>query len=323
MRKQGEEAYTPDEVAKLLKITKNTVYELIKRGDLTGFRVGNKVRVEPHDLQAYINSMKTMAKVDNYKLDRSTSMRKSRDFTVSSQGASSFLRLSGSHDFLVEQITQYVNGASPSLLLQSTYIGSLEGLMMIHRGAADIATIHLMDPTTKEYNIPFIERLFIREPITIVRLATRNQGFIVANGNPKEIADWYDLLRNDVRFVNRQRGSGTRFLLDANLAERAIFPQQINGYEQEEWTHYATAASVARGSSDIALGIETAAQKVGLSFIPLATEAFDLVFKWTPENKEGLDRLYQLICAEEFRERLNDLQGYDCSQIGEIIYEVK
>lgn len=316
------ESLTPDEVAGILKITKNTVYELIKRGELVGFRVGNMVRVQPKELEAYIERMKITATPSSTEQHVASGETEHRQFKIARTEQGYVLRLTGSHDFLVERITQYVNGVSPALLLQSTFLGSLEGLMMLHRGAADLAAIHLMDPVTKEYNIPFIERFFIREPITIVRLATRTQGFIVASGNPKEITSWTDLQRKDVRFVNRQRGSGTRFLLDAHLTEQGIFPSQINGYEREEWSHLATAACVARGSADVALGIESAARQLGLSFIPLATEVFDLVLRWTEENKKYLDRLIESIRSPQFIASLADLEGYDYTDLGNVIYEM-
>lgn len=323
-RKPSSEALTPDEVASRLKIKKNTVYELIKRGELSGFRVGNMVRVEAAELEDYIERKKIRSSTKGATRSNSRQeMRENWDFKVSSRQENYILRLTGSHDFLVERITQYMNEVSPALLLQSSYLGSLEGLMMLHRGACDLAAIHLMDPLTKEYNIPFIKRFFIRESLTIMRLATRNQGFIVAKGNPKGIKQWKDLTRRDIRFVNRQRGSGTRFLLDAHLTEQGIFPAQIAGYEQEEWSHLATAAHVASGRADVALGIESAARQLGLSFVPLTTEVFDLVFRWTPENKAYLERFSQLIRSPECKSCLEELEGYDGSQLGEIVYDMK
>ncbi|EGL84147.1 DNA binding domain protein, excisionase family [Caldalkalibacillus thermarum TA2.A1] len=317
MRKENR-PYTPDEVAELLKISKHTVYELIKRGELAAFRVGNKMRIEPQDLEAY----KRQTKVSALSSSTSYSTIESRNAIVPGY-PSPALRLAGSHDFLIEHMTRFMNSTTPSLLLHSSYIGSLEGLMMLYRGATDIAAIHLIDPATKEYNLPFIHRLFIHEPITVMRLAARTQGFIVAKNNPKNISTWEDLQREDVTFVNRQKGSGTRFLLDAHLAERKIHPQSIKGYEHEEWSHFDTAARVARGSADVALGIEAAARKLDLSFIPVATEYFDLVIRWTDENKASLTRFCQMVRSAAFKTSLKQLEGYDDEELGNIIYETK
>ncbi|WP_367750069.1 substrate-binding domain-containing protein [Ammoniphilus sp. 3BR4] len=308
----GDETYTPEEVAKLLKISKYTVYEMVKRGELRSYRIGNKVRVDQEDLQAFIEMKKGPSSVE-----------------PTSEGAqprpinhpSAILRLAGSHDFLVEHLVQYLSTNSPSLSLHASYIGSLEGLMMLHRGLTDVAAIHLLDPHTGDYNIPFIERIFIQEPIRVVHLAKRNQGFIVARENPKKIKDWTDLTRGDIRFVNRQKGSGTRFLLDHHLSKKGIATADVMGYENEEWNHFASASAVARGAADVTLGIESAAARMGLTFIPLAEERFDLIVRLTPQNQEVWELFYSILCSLDFRKSLHEFEGYDFSRLGEIIIE--
>ncbi len=304
----NNETYTPEEVAKLLKISKYTVYELVKRGELNSYRIGNKVRVQKEDLEAFIQAKKGAS---------------SQPVQTSSNPGTMLLRLAGSHDFLVEHLVQYLSRASRAFSLQVSYIGSLEGMMMLHRGFTDMAAVHLLDPASGEYNIPFIERLFTHEPIRVLRLATRNQGLIVAGGNPKQILGWNDLTRKDVQFINRQKGSGTRFLLDYHLSKHQISPHDLTGYEKEEWNHFATASAINRGAADVALGIESAAVKMGLSFIPLAQERFDLIVRLTPENTEAWEAFYNVLLSEEFRTSLHssELDGYDFSHLGEIVYE--
>lgn len=305
------DAYTPEEVAKILKISKYTVYELVKRGELKSYRIGKKMRIEPEDLEQFIH-MKKQSGQSSISSDRPLP---GLDVT------NKVLTLSGSHDFLIEHLVQYLSKHSSGITLQANYIGSLEGLMMLHRGACDMAAVHLLDKSSGEYNIPFIERIFIQESIKVVRLASRNQGFIVAYGNPRNIKEWKDLTRSGIRFVNRQKGSGTRFLLDTHLQRSNISPDHINGYEVEEWNHFSSAACVARGSADVALGIKAAAQKMGLTFIPLAEERFDLIMKPISKNEKALEQFYELICSSPFKESIHELQGYDCHGIGEIIYE--
>jgi len=300
-----EQAYTPDEVAKILKISKNTVYELIKRGELQAYRVSNKMRIDPQALERYKENMKTMGG------EHQTSPVKSTHV----------LRLAGSHDFLLEHLVSFAGKAGAPFFIQPTYIGSLEGLMMLYRGAADLAAIHLLDPASGQYNLPFIERIFYLEHIIVLHLATRTQGLIVQPGNPKGIHSWEDLTRNHVRFVNRQKGSGTRFLLDYHLGKLHLSPEQIHGYDIEEWNHFATAAHVARGTADVTLGIEAAADKLGLSFIPLTTESFDLVLRFTPENQVLLTAFQKFIGSQVFSESLKNVKGYDCSNLGEIVFK--
>lgn len=311
MSELREQTYTPDEVAKILKISKHTVYELVKRGDLTAFRVGNKMRIDAHDLAIYKQNMRYI----------SQSASKNRLTMKVDQGSPSSLSLAGSHDFLIEHLTHFRDTTPSSYLLHTTYIGSLDGLMMLYQGKTDIAAMHLLDPVTKEYNLPYVQRFFIQEPITVLKLAVRKQGLIVAQNNPKNIYFWEDLARKDVTFVNRQKGSGTRFLLDSELAKRRIRPQHIRGYEQEVWNHLDAAACVARGSADVTLGIEAAAKKLNLSFIPLKTESFDLIFRWTKDNSKGLTSFCELLQSDRFKNSLQHLDGYDFSQLGHIIYQ--
>jgi putative molybdopterin biosynthesis protein len=299
-------AFTPDEVAQLFQISKHTVYELIKRGDLQAFKVGNKMRIEHAEIERYKESTKAPAKKTQVDLPH----------TQTSQP----VRLSGSHDFLVEHFVKQTS-KDLQLQIQPTYIGSLEGLMMLYRGQSDIAAIHLLDPASQEYNLPFIHQLFVYESIAVVRFVSREQGFIVAKSNPKGIESFNDLTRRDVQFVNRQKGAGTRFLLDSMLSSNGIDPTKINGYSNEEWNHLSTASYISRGMADVAFGIQSAASHLGLDFIPIAKEQFDLVFRFTNENKQNLTNLINYLQSPEFKSSLTDLEGYDIEDLGTVIYQ--
>lgn len=304
----SERIFTAEEVANKLKISKHTVYELIKRGELPAYKVGNMMRIDERDFEAYKESMKTVhTETTQQKLQKHLDT----------------IQLSGSHDFLVEHLIKFVNQPSSKVMIQPTYIGSLEGLMMLYRGQADVAAIHLLDPASKQYNVPFIKQLFVHEPITVLRLAAREQGFIVPKDNPKGITDWQDLIRNDVKMVNRQKGSGTRFLLDSFLANEHIDPKMVLGYQDVEWNHLATAAAVQGGRADVAFGIRTAAQQLGLDFILKTKEQFDLVFRHTEANKTALQSLMNYIQSNEFQSSTQQLAGYDFREVGKIIYQHK
>jgi len=303
-----EKAYTPDEVAQIFQISKHTVYELIKRGELQAFKIGNKMRIEHAELERFKENMKAPAK------------KHSVEQTSSVSNTNMPIRLSGSHDFLVEHFTKQAAQAL-HLQIQPSFIGSLEGLMMLYRGQCDIAAIHLLDPTSQEYNLPFIHQLFVYESILVVRLAVREQGFIVAKGNSKSILDFSDLTRKDVQFINRQKGSGTRFLLDSKLSSYGIAPSKINGYGNEEWNHLSAASYIARGIADVTFGIHSAASYLGLDFVPVAKEQFDLVFRFTDENKQRLTELIHYLQSDRFKNSLIDLEGYSIQDLGEIIYQ--
>lgn len=307
-KKLSEQIFTAEEVANKLKISKHTVYELIKRGELVAYKVGNMMRIGERDFEEYKERMKTGP---------------SHPTEQSEQHPVNALNITGSHDFLVEQLIKFVNKPPAKIFLQPTYIGSLEGLMMLYRGQADVAAIHLLDPASHEYNIPFIKQLFVHEPISLIRLAGREQGFIVQKDNPKNITDWQDLLRNDVTLISRQKGSGTRFLIDSYLAKEEINPADIKGYENVEWNHLATAAAVQRGAADVTVGIRSAAEQLGLQFIPISKEQFDLVFRWTEANKNNLQTLHETLLSKEFQSSLQQVAGYDFAETGKIIYQHK
>ena len=156
-----------------------------------------------------------------------------------------------------------------------------------------------------------------------MRFAAREQGFIVAKGNPKNIVSFHDLTRDDVVFVNRQKGAGTRFLFDYYLGQEAIDPSMIKGYENEEWTHLSAASFISGGMADVALGIQSAASQLNLDFVPVMKEQFDLVFRWTDQNKTALQHLLDLLEFTTFKESIQNKEGYDVTDFGKIIYEHK
>ena len=182
----------------------------------------------------------------------------------------------GSHDVTLDLIASELRRVDPRLTLASSNVGSLGGLLALRRGEAHIAGTHLLDEETGEYNVSFVRRYVPNEDIVLVTLVHRVQGLIVPPGNPKSIESLDDLTRRGVRFVNRQRGSGTRVLLDYLLREGGIEPSDISGYEREEFTHLAVAAAVAGDVVDVGMGVLSAAKALGVDFVPLSTERYDL-----------------------------------------------
>ena len=227
----------------------------------------------------------------------------------------------GSHDLTLDLLAQYL--AERGRRLASVNAGSQGGLIALRRGEAHLAGCHLLDPQTGVYNVSYIRQYLPGIPVTLVAWVGRAQGMMVAKGNPKSIRGLEDLERDDITFVNRQRGAGTRVLLDYHLSRLGLAPEKISGYNQEEYTHLAVAAAIASGRADCGLGIAAAAQALDLDFIPLFDERYDLVIPREHYRSELLHPLLDLAGDTDFRRAVSALPGYDVSHMGEVLAEVE
>lgn len=226
----------------------------------------------------------------------------------------------GSHDLNLDVLAQFLAARDRRLI--SANVGSLGGLMALRRGEAHLAGSHLLDPATGEYNVSFINRYLEGIPVRLMALVEREQGLLVRRGNPKRIHELDDLARADIVFVNRQRGAGTRVLLDFHLNLKGLSPATISGYNQEEYTHLSVAAAVASGRADCGLGIAAAAQALDLDFIPLFWERYDLVILKVYAESDLLAPLFEVIASKEFRQAVAMMPGYDTGIMGKVIMEV-
>lgn len=227
----------------------------------------------------------------------------------------------GSHDLALDILSTFLARAYPGMSLSSAHVGSMGGLMAMRRGEAHIAGTHLIDEETGEYNVPYVRRLLCAENYALVNLVHREQGFIVPPGNPKNITGFGDLVRVDIVFVNRQRGAGTRVLLDMELGKLGIDPDAVKGYSHEEYTHMGVAASVANGAADVGLGIHSAAVALDLDFIPVSTERYDLLTTREFLESEMMDALLTVARSEEFKRAVLALGGYDLSDTGKVVWQ--
>lgn len=227
----------------------------------------------------------------------------------------------GSHDLTLDILGDLLSRHYPGLSLSSTHVGSTGGIMALQRGEAHLAGIHLLHEETGQYNIPFLQQFLPAVPLMLVTLAEREQGLMVQPGNPKGIESISDLVRGDVSFVNRQRGAGTRLLLDVCLREKGIAPKDINGYQREEYNHLAVAAAVLADSADAGLGVFAAAQALGLDFIPLAKERYDLAIPASHYSDAKLQKMLGLICSPQFKQAVEALGGYHVEKTGQIVWQ--
>lgn len=227
----------------------------------------------------------------------------------------------GSHDLALDIIANFLRLKFPEATLSSAHVGSLGGLLALKRGEAHLAGTHLLDEATGEYNVSYVRQYLKGVPTVLVNLSYREQGFIVAPGNPKRINTFNDLVRDDVRFVNRQRGAGTRVLLDFHLRRLGLASERVTGYQREEYTHLAVAAAVAGGTADVGLGIRAAATALGLDFVPVAEERYDLcILKEYWEGKVG-ERLRAVLADPEFQAAVLTRGGYDLRDCGRVVDE--
>ncbi|MGZ4482255.1 MAG: molybdopterin biosynthesis protein [Gaiellales bacterium] len=219
----------------------------------------------------------------------------------------------GSHDLVLDLAGSWLRRRDPRVSLASSNVGSLGGLIAVRDGLCHLAGCHLLDPDTGEYTLPDVRRVLGDRSVEVIRLVQRRQGLIVSPGNPLGLRGLEDVSRPGVRYVNRQRGSGTRVLLDHELARRGIEPERVAGYRREEYTHLAVAAAVASGRADCGLGILAAARAFHLDFVPVAWEPYDLVI---PARVPVLDPLFELLFDAGFRRAVEELGGYDTGQMG-------
>jgi len=222
----------------------------------------------------------------------------------------------GSHDLVLNMLVTELKERKPELNIEVTYAGSLGGLIALQENRAHLAGIHLLDEETGEYNYPYVRHVLPGRAMAIVNLAYRVQGLMFAKTNPKQIQGIEDLRRKEITFVNRQKGSGTRVLLDLQLRRLSILSSEVNGYDNELDTHVAVAASIAQGEADCGLGIQAAASASGLGFIPLFRERYDLIIPEEHFRSVLLFPLINIVSSSEFRNTISKVEGYDSSQTG-------
>lgn len=264
----------------------------------------------PEELEAafYLN-------LERWREERQSAAGESAE-TLVAEDTDNVIRIVGSHDLALNILLDLLRQREEGLRTEVTHAGSLGGLIALQEERADLAGTHLLDEETGEYNYPYVKRVLPGREIAIVNLAFRIQGLMFAPGNPRKIKGLADLRRKDIVFVNRQKGSGTRVLLDLQLKHEGILPSEINGYENELDTHMGVATSIAHGNADIGLGIEAAALSCNLDFMPMFRERYDLVIPMHVYKSPRLAPMLEIVISDEFKKIVNEVGGYDTSQTG-------
>ncbi|EEL52457.1 MULTISPECIES: substrate-binding domain-containing protein [Bacillus cereus group] len=313
MEKESEESsmdhhsYTTEEVANRLKVSKLTVYDLIKKGELPSYRVGRQMRIDASDLEEYIKQMKT-GKVQQVSMKLE---KKNRESSCVISGQELTL------DVLAKHLERLLPGSS----MLRAYQGSLISLIKLSQGDGSIVSLHLFDGDTREYNIPYVKRILVGQPCIVVNLLARNVGFYVQKGNPKGIQTWADLSNSSIQYVNREKGSGIRVLVDEQVRIQNLAKTTIRGYDWEESNHLGVASQIANGKADVGVGAEKVAQIVNVDFIPLMKEQYDLVILKNKENEKLIEAVKEILQSTEFQNELRAIGGYDISKTGQVIYE--
>lgn len=224
----------------------------------------------------------------------------------------------GSHDPLLDELGNMLHAADSELYMSSSHVGSMGGIMALRRGEAHAAGCHLLDEADGSYNSSYIRRYFPNGGVRLVECVGRTQGIMVQKGNPLNIRSMDDLFKGNLRYVNRQKGSGTRVLLDYLCRKNGYDVSKLYGYEREELTHTSVAAQIAADSADAGLGIYSAAQMYGLDFVPVCTEQYDLIIPDSAWETESVQKLIEVLKSDEFKVRLTEMGGYTLENPGNV-----
>ena len=301
----SDEMMNTKEVAGYLGIHEKQVYALIKTGRMPATRVTGKWIFPKKVIDGWIEA------------NAKSGLEQARQKSGRIPGA---LLASGSNDPVLDILQTCLRKTHPEFFIFSANTGSREGLIALEKGFTDIAWSHLLDPETGEYNIPYLDRLVPGVKAVVVNLFFRELGFMIARGNPRRIREFADLVREGVRFVNRQPGSGTRLLLDHHLEKAGIPAARIAGYDREVFTHIEIGLAVLSGEADAGIATAAVSSMLGLDFVPITKERFDMICDQSVFFQKGVQALVEVLNGEMFRKRVEGLGSYDFQSAGRILY---
>ena len=301
------------EVADILHVSKSTIYDLIRKGEIHSYKIGRKVRFTQDDVDAYIarsrheHSTRPVKNIDTHSTLLTPEPEETPELIISGQ------------DVVLDILANYLQQEGVSAA--RTYLNSFEGLLSLYQGNIHVAACHLFDGF--DYNASYVRSLMPGIPAALVNVSYRTQGFYVQKGNPKNIRGWSDLARDDIAILNRRVGSSARILLDTQLKRQGISASKVKGYDKIMKSHLTMAAAIAAGEADVAIGTERISRQIdGLDFIPLLEERFDFVIKKEMMETKSVQKLLAVLRSPAFRREVSHFSGNDYRDLGKIICEV-
>jgi excisionase family DNA binding protein len=304
----SEKMMNTKEVARYLGVHEKQVYALIKSKRIPSTRVTGKWVFPKELIDEWIES------------NAQIGLEQARQKTRKIEGA---LLASGSNDPILDMLHTYMKKSYPEFYIFSANTGSTDGLKALNLGYTDIAWSHLLDPKSGEYNIPFLSSYLPKVKPVVVNLFHRDLGFVVAHKNPFHIHGFEDLTEKGVRFINRQKGSGTRVLLDHHLKKLQISPSKISGYGKEVYTHFEVGLSILSKEADVGIATIAVSKLLGLPFIPITRENFDMILDQSTFFEKGIQAFIEILNSQEFRSRVERLGSYDFKNSGKVLYSRK
>ena len=301
------------EVADILHVSKSTIYDLIRKGEIHSYKIGRKVRFTQDDVDAYIarsrheHSTRPVKNIDTHSTLLTPEKNEEPELIISGQ------------DVVLDILANYLQ--QEGVHTARTYLNSFEGLLSLYQDNIQVAACHLFDGF--DYNTSFVRSLMPGISAVLVNVSYRTQGFYVQKGNPRNIKGWSDLGREDITVLNRRVGSSARILMDTQLKRLGIPASKVRGYNKIMKSHLTMAAAVAAGEADLAIGTERISRQMeNLDFIPLLEERFDFVIKKEMLETEAVQKLLKVLNDPAFRKEIARFSGNDYRDLGKIICEV-
>jgi putative molybdopterin biosynthesis protein len=324
----GLDVLTAQDVAAILQVNRNTVYGLAKAGALPSYNVGRKLRFSLDDVQEYIEAAKGARRAGSAApgpagTPADPTAAAAGAVAAAGSGAARITRgafIIGGRDLLLDLLANYLSSGGIRVL--RSYESGYRELVSLYSGDVQAAAVHLWDSSSDRYNLPYVKRLVPGTPVVVLHLATRSQGLLVRRGNPLGLRGWADLVRTPLVLANRERGSGSRVLLDEKLRLLEADPFAIEGYEREITSDLAQGTLIAKGGGDAGVGTERVSRQIaGLDYLPLQTERLDLVIAKTPASARVIRAVRGFLASPMFRNELVALPGYDFTHLGAKLYE--
>ena len=307
------QSLSTQEVADILHVSKSTIYDLIKKGEIHSYKIGRKVRFTQDDVDAYIarsrheHSIRPVKNIDTHSTFLTPVTEDAPELIISGQ------------DVVLDILANYLQ--QEGIHTARTYLNSFEGLLSLYQNHIHVAACHLFDGF--DYNTSFVRSLMPGVPAVLVNVSYRIQGFYVRKGNPKNIKGWSDLRREDISVLNRGVGSSSRILLDIQLKRLGIPASTLRGYDKIMKSHLTMAAAVAAGEADLAIGTQRISRQIeGIDFVPLQEERFDLVIRKEMLNTRAVQTLLRILNSPQYQKEISCFSGNDYRDQGKLVGEI-